>query len=189
MTDPIATTTGGDVRGFTRDGVHVFRSIPYAAPPVGALRFRPPQPAEPWTGVRDAARFGPVAPQLPSPLEAMLGAPDPVVRRGRHASPSACTPPRSTTPAARSCSGSTAAHSSTAPVVRPIYDGTRFATHGDLVVVSINYRLGAFGFLHLDEIFGDDVRGFGQRRHPRPGRSRSSGCATTSPRSAVTPIA
>ena len=52
----------------------------------------------------------------------------------------------------------------------PIYDGTRFAQHGDVVVVTVNYRLGAFGFLHLDEVFGDGLRRVGQRRHPRPGR-------------------
>ena len=46
MTDPTATITSGDVRGTTRDGVHVFRSIPYAAPPVGTLRFRPPRPVD-----------------------------------------------------------------------------------------------------------------------------------------------
>lgn len=160
MTDPTATTTSGDVRGITRDGVHAFRSIPYAAPPVGALRFRPPRPAEPWSGVRDATSFGPVAPQLPSPLEAMLGAPDPVVSEPDSLTLSVFTP---------------ALDDAKRPVLfwihggafvigtgsTPLYDGTAFATHGDIVVVSINYRLGAFGFLHLDEIFGDELTGSG----------------------------
>ena len=76
MTDPIATTTSGDVRGITRDGVHVFRSIPFAAPPVGTRRFRPPQPASRGPTCATPRTFGPVAPQIPSPLETMMGAAD-----------------------------------------------------------------------------------------------------------------
>jgi para-nitrobenzyl esterase len=160
MTDPIATTTGGDVRGLTRDGVHVFRSIPYAAPPVGARRFRPPAPVEPWSDVRDATRFGPVAPQLPSPLETMLGAPDPVVSEADSLTLSVYTPALDDArrPVLFWIHGGAFVNGTGAS---PIYDGIRFATHGDLVVVSINYRLGAFGFLHLDEIFGDEFAGSG----------------------------
>lgn len=57
------TTAGGVVEGFARDGVNRWRSIPYAAPPVGALRFRAPQPPQPWTGVRSGHSFGNCAPQ------------------------------------------------------------------------------------------------------------------------------
>jgi para-nitrobenzyl esterase len=160
MTDPTATLTSGDVRGTTRDGVHVFRSIPYAAPPVGSLRFRPPRPVEPWSGVRDATKFGAVAPQTPSILEAMMGAADPVVDEADCLSLSIYTP---------------ALDDAKRPVMfwihggafimgtggSPVYDGRRFAQHGDVVIVSINYRLGAFGFLHLEEIFGDEFRGSG----------------------------
>ena len=59
----IVETTSGSVEGRLKDGICDFRGIPYAAPPVGALRFRPPQPVEPWAGVRDATHFGPMAPQ------------------------------------------------------------------------------------------------------------------------------
>ena len=60
---PSARTTAGIVEGFTRDGVNRWRSIPYARPPVGPLRFRAPQPAEPWPGVRYCHGFANCAPQ------------------------------------------------------------------------------------------------------------------------------
>lgn len=56
--------SGGVVRGVREGGILAWRGIPYAAPPVGELRFRAPQPVVPWTGVRDASRFGKVAPQI-----------------------------------------------------------------------------------------------------------------------------
>ncbi len=160
MDQPIASTTAGKVRGLTRDGIHVFRSIPYAAPPVGNLRFRPPVPPDPWSDVRDATEFGPVAPQNPSPLETMMGADAPVIDERDSLTLTVFTP---------------ALDNARRPVMfwihggafvigsgsSPIYDGSRFAEHGDVVVVSINYRLGAFGFLHLDHIFGDEFASSG----------------------------
>ena len=61
--EPIVTTGHGQVRGTTVGGVHAFLGISYAAPPVGAYRLRPPQPVEPWRGVRDATVLGPEPPQ------------------------------------------------------------------------------------------------------------------------------
>ena len=90
--ETIAPTATGKVRGLTRDGVHEFRSIPYAAPPIGARRFQPPVAAEPWNDVRDCTEFGPVAPQLPSPLEAMLGAANPVCDEANSLTLSVYTP-------------------------------------------------------------------------------------------------
>jgi para-nitrobenzyl esterase len=160
MVEPIVTTTAGPVRGIEREGIQVFRSLPYAAPPIGARRFRPPAPPEPWTEVRDATRFGPVAPQLPSILEAAMGGGEPVADEAGCLTLSVFTP---------------AADDARRPVMvwihggafvigsgsSPIYDGTRFVQHGDVVVVSINYRLGVFGFAHLDEIFGEGFAGSG----------------------------
>src|SRR5258708_20021032 len=59
-------TRAGRVEGILERGVLQFRGIPFAASPVGDLRWRPPQPAEPWAGVRPAQGFGPMAPQGPS---------------------------------------------------------------------------------------------------------------------------
>ncbi|HEY4267420.1 MAG TPA: carboxylesterase/lipase family protein [Galbitalea sp.] len=64
MTGPLEIITrSGTVRGLSDEGVRTWRGIPYAAPPVDELRLRAPRPPLPWTGVRDATRFGPVAPQ------------------------------------------------------------------------------------------------------------------------------
>ena len=66
----IVATTSGKVDGTVEDGVHVFRGIPYAEPPVGPLRFRPPRPRAPWDGVWDATRFGSRHLQDYDPVEA-----------------------------------------------------------------------------------------------------------------------
>ena len=66
----IVDTSSGKVQGLEKHGVHQFRGIPYAQ----AERFRAPRPVEPWSGVRDAIAFGPIAPQNPSPTERLLGA-------------------------------------------------------------------------------------------------------------------
>lgn len=158
--EPIVNTTSGPVRGLRRDGIAVYRSIPYAAPPIGARRFRPPVPVEPWTDLFEATTFGPVAAQLPSPLESMLGAPPPVCDEAQALTLSIFTPEPDTAkrPVMFWIHGGAFVNGSGAS---PIYDGRRFAQHGDVVVVSINYRLGAFGFLHLDEIFGPEFTGSG----------------------------
>ena len=58
QTPPVVRVESGELQGVVDDGVASFRGIPFAAPPVGGLRWRPPQPAAPWTGVRQAAEFG-----------------------------------------------------------------------------------------------------------------------------------
>jgi para-nitrobenzyl esterase len=152
-TAPVAETTTGRVQGTAEGGVAVFRGIPYAASTGGANRFRPPQPVQPWTGVRDATRFAAIAPQNPSPLESMFGGTRPAIGED-------CLALNVWTPAPDggrrpvmvwihggafvTGSGST-----------PWYDGTSFAARGDVVCVTINYRLGALGFLHLADLGGE----------------------------------
>src|SRR5437899_3217181 len=65
---PVAATQEGLVRGIHTDGIDRYLGIPYAAAPVGNLRWRPPQPHERWTGVRDASAYGNHCPQVASPF-------------------------------------------------------------------------------------------------------------------------
>jgi para-nitrobenzyl esterase len=155
----IVATRSGKVEGLERDGVHVFRGIPYAAPPVGPFRWQPPQPEPSWDGVRDATKFGAQSAQSDFPLTRMLGGTQPPCNEDSLFL-NVWTP--TCDDAAR-------------PVMvwihggafiwgagdTPWYDGTHFATHGDVVLVTINYRLGPFGFLYLPELLGAEYTSSG----------------------------
>jgi para-nitrobenzyl esterase len=146
----IATTAQGRIEGFERNGAWQFRGIPYAAPPVGERRFRPPAPPEPWEGVRSGREFGAISCQGTGGTTAFLG------EQARETSED-CLFLNVLTPGCDDAgrpvvvwihgggfvngSGST-----------PWYDGTRMATRGDVVVVTVNYRLGAAGFLWLGDL-------------------------------------
>src|SRR6266567_474891 len=71
--DLVAGTTAGALRGARENGIAVFRGVPYATPPVGGLRFTPPQPVPAWQGLRDATKDGPIAPQGRSRLAHVMG--------------------------------------------------------------------------------------------------------------------
>jgi para-nitrobenzyl esterase len=133
-------TTAGPVVGFAQNGVSIFRRIPFAAPPVGPLRFRPPSPVDPWITPLDATGAGSVCAQGSSLLG--LSGPSGVED---------CLHVNVTTPGVTGSrpvmvwfhgggfvvgSGSEAG-----------YEGTRLATEGNVVIVTVNYRLGALGFL------------------------------------------
>lgn len=138
----------GRLAGRRRRDVVLFAGIPYAAPATGARRFERPSPATPWAGVRDATAFGPMAWQGPGLLAGLA--------LGSGACDEDCLSLNVITPGTSGRrpvlvwihgGGFTAGSSAT-----PWYDGTGFALAGDVVVVTINYRLGALGFLHLDEL-------------------------------------
>jgi para-nitrobenzyl esterase len=146
QTPPQVRVESGELQGVVADGVDSFKGIPFAAPPVGDLRWRPPQPAAPWTGVRQAAEFG---------ADCMQGRFGPPPAPG---APPARVPsedclflnvwrPANTTPGSKlpvmvwihggGFTGGSGASPSTS--------GTEFAKQG-VLLVSFNYRLGRFGF-------------------------------------------
>lgn len=152
LTESMVGTRYGRIKGDTTDDVSVWKGIPYAQAPIGPLRFRPPEPPEPWGGVYDATKFGPAPLQ---PIDQMTGFLD-----NRHMEMSEdCLYLNIWSPAADDkrrpvlvwMHGGAYLNGSGASSA---YNGTAFATNGDVVVVTINYRLGVMGFLHLDEMDG-----------------------------------
>ncbi|HVN03825.1 MAG TPA: carboxylesterase family protein [Bryobacteraceae bacterium] len=139
----IVRAPAGPVRGEASGGLRIFRGLPYAAPPVGRLRWRPPVPAPVWHTARDATRFGPACFQ-PQPRAGSIYA----------------DPPASLSEDCLSLNIWTGEHARNAPVMvwihggsltsgassETLYDGAALARRG-LVVVSINYRLGVLGYL------------------------------------------
>ncbi|MFF7789707.1 carboxylesterase family protein [Streptomyces sp. NPDC007991] len=145
---PVVRTTAGAVRGRTEEGLTVYRGIPFAAPPVGEARFQAPRPALAWDGVRDAYAFGPPPPQdlgnLAGPglidvpegdewltVNVWTPAPDRGARR----------------PVMVWIYGGAykLGHAGS-----PGYDARRIAADGDVVVVSLNYRVGMEGFAYIE---------------------------------------
>ncbi len=134
----VIRTDHGAVRGTTIEGVRAFRGIPFAAPPVDLLRWRPPQPAPRWSGVRDATKFGPICPQE------LRAAPPDMVQSEDCLNLNVYTPAHG--------------QSGKLPVMvwihggsfrwgagsLPAYDGVSFAKQG-VVLVTINYRLDRLG--------------------------------------------
>jgi para-nitrobenzyl esterase len=137
----------GEVRGSAIDGVKSFKGIPYAAPPFGANRLRPPQPVEAWIGVRDALNFGPTVPQpkAPSSLDDLL--PNPNIPGEDCLNLNIWSPDLGSIghPVLVWIHGGLFEFGTGAA-----YDGSHFARDG-IVCVTINYRVGAEGFLYLGE--------------------------------------
>lgn len=142
----------GEVRGVVSGGLAIYKGIPYAAPPVGNLRWRPPQPVAPWQGVRNATSYGRDCMQRPFPNDAAPLRTEPSED---------CLYVNVWAPRKRSGKllpvmfwiyggGFVNGGSSPAP-----YDGSRFAEKG-VVFVSFNYRLGRFGFFAFPALLKED---------------------------------
>jgi para-nitrobenzyl esterase len=154
---PVAATKSGKIEGTFIDGLYVFKGIPYAAAPVGALRWMPPRPVKSWNSVRSAKEYRAIAPQnimsIPIP-----GAPSFEEMRQDED----CLFLNIWTPGL---------DNDRRPVLFWIHGGAFIigsgcesfletgvlSRRGDIVLVSINYRLGAFGFINLKEVTGGGI--------------------------------
>ena len=142
----LATSRAGKLRGLRDRGIHLFKGIPYGAD-TSLRRFRPALPPAPWRGVRDALQYGPACPQ-PGITEATsedclsLNIWTPGLRDG------ALRPVMVYIHGGEYSSGSGSS---------PLYDGTRLCERGDVVVVTVNHRLNAFGHLYLGRLAGPEL--------------------------------
>jgi len=155
----VVSTKSGKLEGIYQDGLFTFKGVPYAEPPVGKLRWMPPQPVKKWDGVRPAKEYGAMAPQL-----AMMAPSD-----------SPGTPNFGNVPQSEDCLflniWTPGLDDKKRPVMFWIHGGAFIIgagsetfldsgvlpKRGDVVLVSINYRLGAPGFLNLNEITGGKI--------------------------------
>jgi para-nitrobenzyl esterase len=142
----IIETKAGKIQGYTQDGLEIFKGIPYAEPPIGDLRFSPPLPKKPWDNILDAKEYGHFAFQGYTMLEEYFGKLEPESED--------CLFLNIWTPAI---------DNKKRPVMfwihggafimggggDPIYNGSVLAKRGDVVVVTINYRLGVFGYSYV----------------------------------------
>ena len=143
-----ASTPLGAVKGVDLDGCERYAGIRFALPPVGPRRFRPPEPVEAWDGVYDATAFGPSAPQPPP----MAGS---IITDGDLRTDEDCLFLNVYTP--RSDDGKRPVmvwiHGGAYTIGSgDMYDGTSLVRRGDVVVVTLNYRLGVLGWLGLDHL-------------------------------------
>ncbi len=165
--DVVVETNCGKIRGIAENDVKVFKGIPYAESPAGEGRFAPPIKLQPWTGVRDAFEFGDRAMQddnafaLPPAMLKLFA--------GRELPPMSenCLVLNVWTPAINDgrkrpvmfwCHGGAFIAGSGDS---PWYEGTNLCRRGDVVVVTINHRLGAFGYVHLAELGGEEFAASG----------------------------
>ncbi len=155
MSDNRATVTTkcGKLEGNIENGMYVFKGIPYAEQPVGDLRWLPPQPMKKWSGVKPANKYGSISPQNVMPGPAIPGMPD----WGKKFQNEGCLYLNIWTPGLDDAKR---------PVIfwihggafiigagnEPVLENGSLVKRGDLVLVSINYRMGAFGFMNLKEI-------------------------------------
>ncbi len=149
---PVAATTAGQVRGLHDGGTLSFRGLPFAAPPVGTLRFRPPAPVPAWPGVREAVDHGAACPQIVT---------TDLTESGNGIVNEDCLTLNVWTPAIDGRQRPVMVWIHGGALIEGSarnnwYNGAALATRGDVVVVTLQYRIGAFGFLYLGGIGGED---------------------------------
>ncbi len=144
---PVATIDSGKVEGKVDDGIASWKGIPFAAPPVGSLRWRAPQAVQPWTGVRQATSHAADCMQLPFPSDAApLGTkPDEDCLYLNVWKPAAS---QGKLPVLVWIYGGGFVNGGSSP---PTYSGAELAKQG-VVVISFNYRIGRFGFFALPQL-------------------------------------
>ncbi|SDH20001.1 para-nitrobenzyl esterase [Rhodococcus triatomae] len=135
------TTDTGRVRGAFRDGLRHWHGIPYAAPPIGELRFRAPAPPTRWVGTRDCVGFGPPAAQ--AQRRRVVGSEDCLTVNVTAPGTSGSGRPVMVFVHGGAYSGGTASG--------PRYCGSELVARGEIVHVSLNYRLGVFGYLDFSQ--------------------------------------
>lgn len=162
MKDLVVTTTSGAVLGTElADGCLLWAGIPYAKPPVAELRFRPPVPVTPWEGLRDATQFGPASVQTwrtdAAPVDFQDTGPVDVVGEEDCLTLNVWSPALDgrKRPVYIWIHGG-ANHLEGSRL--PIYHGDALALRGDIVVVSLNYRLGILGFADVEPVLGPEYR-------------------------------
>ncbi|MGW4474433.1 carboxylesterase/lipase family protein [Nonomuraea sp. NPDC004354] len=141
---PVVVTASGKLQGTDQNGVRRFRGIPYAAPPTGERRWQPPQPADSWAGTRDATTAGPacIQPEAPDMPKGTPRSEDCLTLEvTTPARPGKGRPVMVWVPGGGFITGAGS-----------IYDPARLVRAGDVVVVTVNYRLGVFGFFAHPEL-------------------------------------
>lgn len=157
----IVETTNGKIEGFEKNNVSIFLGIPFASPPTGKQRWLPPEPVVPWRGVKETKSFVAMAPQKIAPLnpsspfqvspriDLSIGRQPPVNEDCLHLNIYTPGTDKARRPVMIWIHGGAFA---TGTGASPLSNGTVLASRGDVVVVTINYRLNIFGFLRLNDV-------------------------------------
>jgi para-nitrobenzyl esterase len=150
-TEAVVEIESGKIEGNYLDGLYIFKGIPYAAPPIGELRWMPPQPVEPWEGIRPAQTFGTIAPQTVMENAALevISVVEPQDEDCLYLNVWSPGLDDARRPVMVWIHGGAFNMGSGS---QPTTDASKPAARGDVVVVSINYRLGLLGFLNLNVI-------------------------------------